>query len=166
VKNQLFNCSFSIICMAISFFDGLFLFVAISLNIKIILIFLARYSGPEGLEHKIGYLVIACIIPLIIILINYILISKELWIVIYIIIIISFLIFETILDYILKLNFRSNPKIVGPYILFYYVAFWGLLAISFVINLLFGFIVFGLFILNVLVTIYTHKKDQNKMLKK
>lgn len=152
--------------MAISFFDGLFLFVAISLNIKIILIFLARYRGPEGLEHKIGYLVIACIIPLIIILINYILIGKDLWILIYLIIIISFLIFEMILDYILKLNFRTNLKIVVPYTLFYYVAFWGLLAISFVINLVIGFIIFSIFMLSVVVTIYTHKKEKNKMFKK
>jgi len=152
--------------MAISFFDGLFLFIAIALNIKIILIFLARYRGLEGLEHKIGYLVIACIIPLIIILINYILVGKELWIVIYIIIIISFLIFEMILDYILKLNFRTNLKIVVPYTLFYYVAFWGLLAISFVIDLVIGFIIFSIFMLSVVVTIYTHKKQKNKMFKK
>lgn len=152
--------------MAISFFDGLFLFVAIALNVKIILIFLARYRGLDGLEHKIGYLVIACIIPLIIILINYILIGKELWIIIYIIIIISFLTFEMILDYILKLNFRTNLKIVVPYTLFYYVAFWGLLAISFVINLVIGFIIFSIFMLSVVVTIYTHKKEKNKMFKK
>jgi hypothetical protein len=152
--------------MAISFFDGLFLFVAIALNVKIILIFLARYRGLDGLEHNIGYLVIACIIPLIIILINYILIGKELWIIIYIIIIISFLTFEMILDYILKLNFRTNLKIVVPYTLFYYVAFWGLLAISFVINLVIGFIIFSIFMLSVVVTIYTHKKEKNKMFKK
>jgi hypothetical protein len=152
--------------MAISFFDGLFLFVAIALNVKIILIFLARYRGLDGLEHKIGYLVIACIIPLIIILINYILIATDIWILIYIIIIISFLIFEMILDYILKLNFRTNLKIVVPYTLFYYVAFWGLLAISFVIDLVFGFIIFSIFMLSVVVTIYTHKKEKNKMFKK
>jgi hypothetical protein len=152
--------------MAISFFDGLFLFIAIALNIKIILIFLARYRGLEGLEHKIGYFVLACIIPLIIILINYILLGKELWIIIYIIIIISFLTFEMILDYILKLNFRTNLKIVVPYTLFYYVAFWGLLAISFVINLAIGFIIFGIFMLSVVVTIYTHKKEKNRMFKK
>ncbi|TFG25795.1 MAG: hypothetical protein EU533_00695 [Promethearchaeota archaeon] len=149
-----------------SIFDGLFLFLAISLNILIILIFLARYRGPEGLEHKIGYAVIVCIIPFTIILLNYILIGKDLWIVIYIIIIISFLIFEMILDYILKLNFRTNPKIVGPYVLFYYIAFWGLLAISFVIDLLIGFVVFGIFMLSVVVTIYTHKKQKDKMFKK
>lgn len=152
--------------MVVSIFDGLFLFLAISLNILIILIFLARYRGPEGLEHKIGYAVIVCIIPFTIILLNYILIGKDLWIVIYIIIIISFLIFEMILDYILKLNFRTNPKIVGPYVLFYYIAFWGLLAISFVIDLLIGFVVFGIFMLSVVVTIYTHKKQKDKMFKK
>jgi hypothetical protein len=152
--------------MAISFFDGLFLFVAIALNVKIILIFLARYRGFEGLEHKIGYLVLVCIIPLIIILINYISVGKELWIVIYIVIIISFLIFEMILDYILKLNFRTNLKIVIPYTLFYYIAFWGLLAISFVIDLVIGFIIFSIFMLSVIVTIYTHKKQKNKMFKK
>jgi hypothetical protein len=152
--------------MAISFFDGLFLFVAIALNVKIILIFLARYRGFEGLEHKIGYLVLVCIIPLIIILINYISVGKELWIVIYIVIIISFLIFKMILDYILKLNFRTNLKIVIPYTLFYYIAFWGLLAISFVIDLVIGFIIFSIFMLSVIVTIYTHKKQKNKMFKK
>jgi len=152
--------------MAISFFDGMFLFIAIFLNIMIIIIFLLRYRGSEGLEHKIGYLVIVCIFPLTIILINYIWIGIDLWIVIYLVIIIIFLIFETILDYILKINFRTNPKIVGPYILFYYIAFWGLLAISFVIDLMIGFIVFSIFMISVGVTIYTHKKEKDRMFKK
>jgi len=152
--------------MAISFFDGMFLFIAILLNLLIIFIFIMRYRGSEGLEHKIGYFVIACAFPLVIILINYIWIGIDLWIVIYLIIIINFLILETILDYILKIKFRKNPKIVGPYILFYYVAFWGLLAISFVIDLMIGFIVFGIFMMNVGITIYTHKKEKDKMFKK
>ncbi|NVM16381.1 MAG: hypothetical protein HWN80_01595 [Candidatus Lokiarchaeota archaeon] len=149
--------------MNITFFDAMFLFIAVLLNILICIIFIARYRGPEGLEHKIGYFVIACAIPLAIILINYILISVDLWIIIYIIIIISFLIFETILEYVLKLNFRTNLKIVVPYVLFYYIAFWGLLAISFVINLAVGFIVFGTFMLSLIITIYTHRKDKERM---
>jgi hypothetical protein len=149
--------------MTLTFFDGLFLFIAILLNILIIIIFIVRYRGPEGLEHKIGYFVIACAVPLAIILINYILVGVDLWIIIYITLIISFLIFEAILDYIIKLNFRTNPKIAVPYVLFYYIAFWGLLAISFVIQLVFGFIVFGFFTLNVIITIYTHRKDKNRM---
>jgi hypothetical protein len=152
--------------MAISFFDGMFLFIAILLNVFIIVIFLLRFRGLEELEHKFGYLVIACAFPLVIILINYIWISIDLWIVIYIVIIISFLFVETILDYILKVNFRTNPKIVGLYILFYYISFWGLLAISFVIDLVIGFVVFGLFMISVGVTIYTHKKEKDRMFKK
>jgi hypothetical protein len=144
----------------------MFLFIAIFLNVLIIIIFLMRYRGSEELEHKIGYLVIACAIPLVIILFNFILIGIDLWIIVYVIIIISYLLFETILDYILKLNFRTNPKIVGPYILFYYIAFWGLLAISFVIDLIIGFIVFSIFMLSVVVTIYTHKKQKDRMFKK
>ena len=73
--------------MAITFYDGLFLFIAIFLNVLMCIIFLVRYRGPEGLEHKIGYIVIACAIPLAIILINYILLGVDLWIVVYIIII-------------------------------------------------------------------------------
>jgi hypothetical protein len=152
--------------MAVTFFEGMFLFIAIFLNVLIIIIFLMRYRGSEELEHKIGYLVIACAIPLVIILFNFILIGIDLWIIVYVIIIISYLLFETILDYILKLNFRTNPKIVGPYILFYYIAFWGLLAISFVIDLIIGFIVFSIFMLSVVVTIYTHKKQKDRMFKK
>ena len=149
--------------MTLTFFDGLFLFIAILLNTLITIIFIVRYRGPEGLEHKIGYIVIACTIPLAIILINYILVGVDLWIIIYITIIISFLIFEAILDYILKLSFRTNPKIAVPFVLFYYIAFWGLLAISFVIQLMFGFIVFIFFMISVIITIYTHKKDNDKM---
>jgi hypothetical protein len=149
--------------MTLTLFDGIFLFIAIFLNILISIIFIVRYRGPEGLEHKIGYFVIACAIPLVVILINYIIIANDLWIIIYIVIIISFLILETILDYILKLNFRTNLKIVVPYVFFFYIAFWGLLAISFVINLVIGFIVFGTFMINIVITIYTHRKDKDRL---
>ena len=152
--------------MTFTLFDGMFLFIAIFLNILISIIFLVRYRGLEGLEHKIGYIIVACAAPLTIILINYIIVGVDFWIVVYIIIIISFLIVETILDYILKLNFRTNLKIVVPYVLFYYIAFWGLLAISFVINLVIGFIVFGTFLISIVITIYTHKKDKDRMVLK
>ncbi|MFX0048136.1 MAG: hypothetical protein ACFE8G_08200 [Candidatus Hermodarchaeota archaeon] len=147
-----------------NFFDGLFLFISILMNILVIAIFIVRKKGFEQLEHKIGYIVISCAIPLFIIMIYYILIGKELWIIIYIIIIISFLMIEMILDYILKIEFRSNLKIAIPYIIIYYIAFWGLLAISFLINLIMGFIVFGLFTLNLISTIYAHKSDKKNRL--
>ncbi len=146
--------------MSLNFFDGLFLFIAILMNILVIAIFIVRKKGFEQLEHKIGYIVINCAIPLFIIMLNYILIRKELWIIIYIIIIISFLMIEMMLDYILKIEFRSNLKIAVPYVIIYYIAFWGLLAISFVINLIAGFIIFGVFVLNLISTIYAHKSDK------
>ena len=146
--------------MNLNFFDGLFLFIAILMNFLVIAIFILRKKGFEQLEHKIGYIVISCAIPLFIIILNYILIGKELWIIIYIIIMISFLMIEMVLDYILKIDFRTNLKIVVPYVIIYYIAFWGLLAISFVINLIAGFIVFGVFILNLISTIYAHKSDK------
>ena len=152
--------------MAITLFDCIFIFTAILLNVLIILIFLARIKGLERTEHLFGYIVISCIVPLSIVLINYILIGADLWIIIYIIIIISFLIVEMVLDYLLKLDFRTNLKIVVPYTIFYYIAFWGLLAISFVIDLVIGFIVFAVFAVSLIVTIYTHKKDKDKMVKK
>jgi len=152
--------------MAITLFDCIFIFTAILLNVLIILIFLARMKGLKQTERFFGYIVIFCIVPLSIVLINYILIGTDLWIIIYIIIIISFLIIEMLLDYLLKLDFRTNLKIVVPYIIFYYIAFWGLLAISFVIDLAIGFIVFAVFTVSLVVTIYTHKKDKDKMVKK
>lgn len=135
------------------------------MNFLVIAIFIVRKKGFEQLEHKIGYIVISCAIPLFIIMLNYILIGKELWIIIYIIIIISFLMIEMVLDYILKIDFRTNLKIVVPYVIIYYIAFWGLLAISFVINLIAGFIVFGVFILNLISTIYAHKSDKEDQVK-
>jgi len=151
--------------MNLNFFDGLFLFIAILMNFLVIAIFILRKKGFEQLEHKIGYIVISCAIPLFIIILNYILIGKELWIIIYIIIMISFLMIEMVLDYILKIDFRTNLKIVVPYVIIYYIAFWGLLAISFVINLIAGFIVFGVFILNLISTIYAHKSDKEDQVK-
>jgi hypothetical protein len=148
-----------------NFFDGLFLIIAILMNILVIAIFIVRKKGFKQLEHRIGYIVISCAIPLSIIMLNYLLTGKELWIIIYIIIIISFLMIEMILDYILKIDFRTNLKIVIPYVILYYIAIWGLLAISFVINLIAGFVVFGVFILNLISTIYAHKSDKEDQVK-
>jgi len=39
----------------------------------------------------------------------------------------------------------------------------GIVGISFVINLVIGFIVFAIFTLSIVITIYTHKKDKERM---
>jgi hypothetical protein len=66
-----------------------------------------------------------------------------------------FFIVELILDYILNFDFRSTP-LVGPYILFYYVALWGLIGYAFRFNKKWGFLTLATYFLNMTLSVLQH----------
>ena len=66
-----------------------------------------------------------------------------------------FFIVELLLDYILKIDFRSTT-LVGPYILFYYVGLWGLIGYAFRFDKKWGFLTLATYFLNMTLSVLQH----------
>lgn len=65
-----------------------------------------------------------------------------------------FLAFELLLDYILEINFR-NTWLVGPYLLIYYAACMGMVGYAFLVKVPYGFITLLTYFLQVSLGVYT-----------
>jgi len=104
--------------------------VAVLINLLMISLFLFRLKNIPKIEYWIGILAILNIIPL-----GYLFIKsfKENRPIIYFIqigLMISYLILELLLDYILQIDFRQNLKIVIPYIVLFFTATGGMLGVA------------------------------------
>ncbi|MFX1418166.1 MAG: hypothetical protein ACFE9N_04505 [Promethearchaeota archaeon] len=105
-------------------------FVINSANIIISVIFISRVKKP-GFEHILGIFYILLSIPTIIITIINIIFQREWWFWIFPLLFLIFIIFEFIIDYVKKIEFRNprNKKILVPYLILYYISIilmWGL----------------------------------------
>jgi hypothetical protein len=112
-----------------------------------------------------GILVILLAIPWTLVFIYYLLIGKELWILIIMIIIFAYLFVELLLDFVLKIDFRHNWKMHVPYIILFYVVSFGIIGISFSIDAILGWIVTIAFWAELVAVIYSlsgAKKDKKK----
>ncbi len=109
----------------------LILFIIInSANIIISAIFIFRVK-KSGLEHGLGILYITLGIPTLIITVLNIFYLREWWFWVYPSLFLIFIIFELIVDYIKKIEFRNPRKIriLVPYLILYYISIilmWGL----------------------------------------
>jgi LPXTG-motif cell wall-anchored protein len=66
-----------------------------------------------------------------------------------------FFVVELVLDYILRLDFRSTMWAV-PYVLFYYVGLWGLIVYAFRFDKKWGFLTLSTYFLNMILSVLQH----------
>jgi len=122
-------------------FDWLFFFSAIAFYLFIIGVFISVKKKREKLAKKFGALTVLLAIPWALVFINYLIIGKQLWIIIIMVIIFAYLFIELLLDIILKIDFRTDWKRHVPYIILFYVVSFGIIGISFSIDAILGWIV-------------------------
>lgn len=127
--------------MNISIFDWIFVISAILFYLLIIGVFIAVKKKKEKLIKYFGCLTILLAIPLAIVFINYLLIGKELWIIIFMAIIFGYLLAELLLDFVFKIDFRADWKKHVPYIVLFYIVSFGFIGISISIDPILGWIV-------------------------
>ena len=99
-------------------------------NILISIIFISRVKKKE-LEHILGILYIILGAPTLLLTIFNIHFQREWWIWIFQLLFVFFIIFELIVDYVKKIEFRNprNKRILIPYLILYFVSIiliWGL----------------------------------------
>ena len=124
------------------------------MNIIMVLIFLARARGMAR-SDIIGVIWVAFIVVLSIVVFLNFRSRREWWTIVLPSLLIAFLILEIILDYILQIDFRST-RLLGPYLLLYYLALFGMIGYSFQIGKKFGFVTLVTYFINQIATFYSY----------
>lgn len=99
-------------------------------NVFLVGIFLSRIYKYQSIEYWLGILFISSFIPLILMLVKAFEMNRPLLYFIQLILMISFILLELLLDYILKIDFRQNRNILIPYITLFYASFGGMIGIA------------------------------------
>lgn len=144
--------------MSYSLLDLTLFFIINSANIIISAIFIIRVKKP-GFEHILGIFYLALGIPTLIIAIINILFQREWWFWIFPLLFLIFIVFELIIDYIKKIEFRNprNKRILVPYLILYYISIilmWGL---TWTLGILYGAITGITYFLQLGCSIYAGK---------
>ena len=122
-------------------YDLVFVLTAIAFNLLIAGVFIAQKKERPKLVRTFGALMLSLAIPLAIVFINYLIVGRDLWIMVYFGFIFLYIIVELLLDFILKIEFRQKPLLHIPYIILEYIALLGFIGISFAIDPTWGYLV-------------------------
>jgi hypothetical protein len=135
---------------------GLFV-IANFINLALAFLLIARARGMVKIEHDLGYAVVAMIVPVTLAIVYNIAAGRELWAIIMPSLLLLFLVIELLFDYILKLEFRYT-RVLGPYLLSYYVGLMAMIGYSFGIGELFGFVTLATYFINLAATGYSYSQ--------
>jgi hypothetical protein len=109
-----------------------------------------------------GIILFIMIIPILIILINYIIVGKGVKMIIYLILILIYLILEFLLDMVFKIDFRSKPSRHIPYIIIEWAACYSFLVGAITLDFLWGWIVAFFFFGFIAALVYYIVKSKRK----
>lgn len=151
--------------MAISLFDWTYSISAMLFFSLIISLFIAVKKDKLDLVKKLGVAFLSLSIPIALVLINYILVGKELWIIVLIIITLGLFLAQLLLDFIFKYDFRGNWKTHVPYIILMYIVCFGFIFVTISIDPILGWIVSFFFwaFLGALIYLYAGKRKKIKI---
>ena len=99
-------------------------------NILLTFLFATRIYKYPKIEHWLGIIFMLSIIPLILMLIKAFETNRDILYFIQLFLMISFIVVEFLLDYLLKIDFRQNRNIVIPYVIIFYASFGGMIGIA------------------------------------
>ena len=140
----------------------LFFFVLGIVNSTLLIfIFLIR-KNRLALLQRIGWMYLLLAIPAVYGIFLVIQEQKTVRYSIFLGIFLAFLLLEWLLDYVLKINFRENFKQnwrrVLPYLVLYYAMNYGFVVMPWKTYLPWGFVMLGLFIIQIIMNLRSHPK--------
>ena len=125
------------------------------MNLMMVAIFLSRAGGNSDHVIIVGWVWVIFILVLTGVVVSNIRNGREGWTYVLPSIFIAFLILEIVLDYILKIEFRTT-RLLGPYLLLYYAAIFGMIGYSFRIGKKYGFITLITYFLSQIAALYSY----------
>ncbi|VVB74990.1 Uncharacterised protein [Candidatus Tiddalikarchaeum anstoanum] len=129
-------------------------------NLLLICVFNSNRVKNNKLIKTFGFAYLVLVIPLAIIcLILSIFENKPLFYYLYLVIVLVYLGFEVVLDWVLKINFRSKSKLylLIPYLMLYFFANYVLVILVWKENLTLGVILLALYIIQLLFNAFSHE---------
>jgi hypothetical protein len=130
-------------------------------SVFLIFIFLIR-KNRFGILQRIGWVYLLLAIPAVYGIILVAQQQKTVRYSIFLGIFLAFLLLEWLYDYVLKINFRENFrknwKWVVPYLILYYAMNYGFVVMPWKTSLVWGLIMLGLFIVQIIANLKSHHK--------
>ena len=122
-------------------FDWMFIFSGFIFFVSMISAILLMANKKMKTVKIFGVILAVLMLPIIAILINYIVIGKELKFIIYLFLILSYLMAELLLDRVFKIDFRSKTSRHVPYIILEYAACFSFVFGTLSLDLTIGWII-------------------------
>lgn len=135
--------------------ENLYFILGLINNIFLILIFYLRKNHLSFLQSY-GWIYLLLAAPAIYLIFIIQKNQKALQYTIFLIIFLAFLFLEGLFDFILKIPFRSNWKILVPYLILYYAMNYGFIVMTWKVTLPNGILLLVLFIVQIIVNFMTH----------
>ena len=143
--------------------NAIFLVSAILFNLIIVVVYQFMRMNKIDTVKKLGIPLSLLIFPFSLILIHFIQVNKSFNIIISIIIVITYLLIEFLLDVVFQYDFRSKAITHIPYIIFFYMALYSLIVVAFDISDLYGYIVsvcFWILLISLISLIISGKRNK------
>lgn len=131
--------------------------VANLVNLLMVAIFLTRARGSPRVEAVLGLVLVGLIFPMGVVLVVNVVGQRPWWCIVFPALLILFFVLELVLDYILKMDFRTTV-LLWPYLMLYYAALIGMIGYSFAIGRVCGLVTLGTYFLNLAATWYAHSR--------
>jgi len=140
--------------------ENLFFILGIVNNLFLTIIFLVR--NKIAILQRIGWIYFLLAIPAAYGIFLVIKENKEVQYSMFLGIFLAFLVIEGLYDYILKINFRKNWKLLIPYLILYYAMSYGFVVMVWKTSLIGGIIMLTLVIIQIIVNIITHPRANRR----
>ncbi|MHA1727306.1 MAG: hypothetical protein ACTSWY_01080 [Promethearchaeota archaeon] len=115
------------------------------------------------LVRIVGITFLSISLPIAIILLTIMIIEEVILnYIVFAILILLYILLEILYDYILKIEFRTNWKLLLPYLILYYATCYGLIVMNWSGNIAFGIIILILCVIQLIFNILTHVKPKEK----
>ena len=135
--------------------DRVVFILANAMNLFMIYIFLSRTGIFPPLSGLWAWVWLAFILILSVVVFLNLKRKRRWWFIVLPSLLILFLLLEIVLDYILDLEFRAS-RLLGPYLLLYYLSLMGMIGYTFQIGKKQGFITLVTYFLNQIATFYSY----------
>lgn len=135
---------------------------AVAFNLLIAGIFIAQKKNETRLVRTLGIILIFLALPFGYVLVRYLTSGTNIWVRISLGVVLAYLLTELLMDYILKVDFRSKWTTHVPYILLEYAAFFGLIYTAFTISQAWGWAVSVTFWIAMACLIYLYAGKKKK----
>ena len=150
--------------------DLYFFILGIVNSLLLILIFVIR-EHHLPLVRKYGWIYLLQVVPAILGIVYGFYTNARIEYMWFLILFLAFLIFEALLDHILKIDFRSSFKgkllfISVPYLILYYIMNYGFIVMPWDVHLSWGIVMLVLFVIQIVLNIRSHKNQSSGSYKK